>query len=58
MREYNLGQQIGHAGFLLYRLMLHSRWVGTDFGSPVLWSVLLLVKNRNNEAAVSYSTWP
>jgi len=43
MREYNLGQQIGHAGFLLYRLMLHSRWVGTDVGSPVSWSVLLSV---------------
>lgn len=56
MREYNLGQQVGHAGFLLYCLMLHSRWVGTDVGSPVLWSVLLSVKNRNNEAAVSYST--
>lgn len=43
MREYNLGQQIGHAGLLLYRLMLHSRWVGADVGSPVSWSVLLSV---------------
>lgn len=58
LREYNLCQQIGHAGFLLYSLMLYSRRIGTDVGSPVLWSVLLSVCNRNNETDVSYSTWP
>jgi len=42
-REYDLGQQIGHAGVLLYCFMLDGRRIQFYVGSPVLWSSWLSV---------------